>query len=118
VDITGTTAAANYLAILGKTAEQIAKLDRSWASWFEPDNSAGPAIGQATVYASDPGGGTGGADLIRIELPLWLVPKREQVITYDLDGNLKNDGMWVYTYNAENQLVRMVSAVAHLNGIL
>ncbi|HYC70588.1 MAG TPA: RHS repeat-associated core domain-containing protein [Opitutaceae bacterium] len=36
------------------------------------------------------------------------VPAKDTVFAYDLDGNLKNDGRFVYDYDAEN---RMISAI-------
>lgn len=32
-----------------------------------------------------------------------------QTFTYDADGNITNDGLWDYTWDAENRLVRMVA---------
>jgi RHS repeat-associated protein len=37
------------------------------------------------------------------------VPKTKEVFSYDLDGNLTNDGRWAYSWDAENRLVRMVA---------
>ena len=39
-----------------------------------------------------------------------FVPRTPENFGYDLDGNLTNDGRWVYTWDAENRLARMVSA--------
>jgi RHS repeat-associated protein len=38
-----------------------------------------------------------------------FVPKTSEAYTYDLDGNLTQDGRWDYTWDAENRLARMVS---------
>jgi len=52
----------------------------------------------------------------RITAPLTLPPNRSyfvpaqtQSFGYDFDGNLTSDGLWTYTYDAENRLVSMVS---------
>ncbi len=41
-----------------------------------------------------------------------LFPPNAQTPTYDDDGNLKTDGLWIYTWDAENRLVAMESAAA------
>lgn len=43
-----------------------------------------------------------------------LVPPTTQTFTYDLDGNLTGDGLWTYTWDAENRLVAMEN-VNHTN---
>lgn len=39
-----------------------------------------------------------------------------ETFTYDLDGNLTTDGLWTYTYDAENHLRSMYSALADQTG--
>lgn len=41
------------------------------------------------------------------ELRKVFIPKTPEAYTYDADGNLTQDGRWNYTWNGENQLVRM-----------
>jgi RHS repeat-associated protein len=36
-----------------------------------------------------------------------FVPKTQEQFSYDLDGNLTNDGHWAYTWDAENRLVKL-----------
>ena len=38
-----------------------------------------------------------------------LLAKTPETFAYDSDGNLTQDGLWNYTWDAENRLVRMVS---------
>ena len=38
-----------------------------------------------------------------------LLPRTPETFTYDQDGNLLQDGLWTYTWDAENRLTRMVS---------
>lgn len=106
VEVAGTAAANANVAVLGTMST--ARKDRAWANSLEPDNASAPAAGQTTVFAAVPGS----PPVVRTENPLWVIPKRAQAFTYDDDGNLTGDGMWTYTYNAENQLVRMTSALA------
>jgi len=35
------------------------------------------------------------------------LPKTQEILNYDTDGNLTNDGRWSYVWDAENRLVRM-----------
>ncbi|TAG10527.1 MAG: RHS repeat-associated core domain-containing protein, partial [Verrucomicrobia bacterium] len=35
--------------------------------------------------------------------------------SYDLDGNLTNDGRWIYTWNGENRLISMTPTAAALS---
>lgn len=39
-------------------------------------------------------------------------PRQEQVLTYDLDGNLSQDGRWDYAWDAENRLIAMSTTTA------
>jgi RHS repeat-associated protein len=41
-----------------------------------------------------------------------LFPPNQQAPTYDDDGNLISDGLWIYTWDSENRLVQMASATA------
>jgi RHS repeat-associated protein len=100
----GTASADATVAVAG--AVSTGKKDRIWGADIVPNNSGGPAQGTATVYAAKPGG----AELIRTDSSrTWFIPKLSQHLDYDADGNLTGDGVWSYTYNAENQLVRMTS---------
>ncbi len=38
-----------------------------------------------------------------------FVPKNQETPTYDLDGNLTQDGRWDYTWDSENRLIKMQS---------
>jgi RHS repeat-associated protein len=42
----------------------------------------------------------------------FFVPKQVTAPQHDLDGNLVNDGRWVYLWDAENRLIQMESTVA------
>jgi RHS repeat-associated protein len=45
-----------------------------------------------------------------------FVPKTPEAFSYDADGNLTNDGRWVYTWDAENRLVQQVSQASAPSG--
>jgi len=38
-----------------------------------------------------------------------FVPQNPETFAYDLDGNLTNDGRWIYTWDAENRLISMTN---------
>lgn len=103
VTVAGTAATGANVAMVGTMSTP--RTHRAWANTLEPDNADGPAAGTAQVYAAIPGTPT----LLAGKGITWFVPKREQVLTYDLDGNLTDDGVWKYEWNAENQLVRITS---------
>lgn len=103
------TADAGATVAVGSAATTVKK-DRTWAAEISPGNSTGPVQAKAKVYAAI--GGLILSDTSRS----YVVPQLTQVIGYDLDGNMTSDGVWNYTYNAENQLVRMASALSFLVG--
>lgn len=117
VRVVGTAASAARVAVGG--APSTGKLDRAWGADILPANSApnSPVQGTATVYAGLIGAGSGGADLVKTETKPYFVPPATQTFKYDADGNLTADStstsnrIWNYTYDAENRLRRMASAL-------
>ncbi len=81
-----------------------AKRDRAWGSDLVPANTTSAVKATANVYAAIPGGGSGGSDLVRTDSRTYLMPKAVQAFAYDEDGNLTSDGIWDYSYDAENRL--------------
>jgi RHS repeat-associated protein len=55
---------------------------------------------------------SGTSDLVIQTTGGLVVPKNPQVFLYDLDGNLTNDLVWSYTWDAENRLIAMDCLVA------
>jgi RHS repeat-associated protein len=58
--------------------------------------------------------GPGGTDIVTEETGHAFVPKTPEMFQHDPDGNLTQDGRWIYTWDAENRLV----AVESRTGIL
>jgi RHS repeat-associated protein len=56
--------------------------------------------------------GPDGADVVTEETGHVFVPKTPEVFTHDADGNLTSDGRWTYTWDAENRLVGVETAVS------
>ncbi|MEY4089901.1 MAG: hypothetical protein RJB55_2172, partial [Verrucomicrobiota bacterium] len=78
-----------------------------WGTGLAVNNLTAPFFGSVTAFAVLPGGGAGGADLVRRESRDFFLPPVVQALSYDEDGNLTSDGIWDYAWDAENRLVRM-----------
>ena len=103
--IFGTSSPQAAISVSG--AGNTVRLDRCWSADLTPANSQGPVQGSAGVFAVLPN--TGGADVIRADSKSFSMPAASQTFTHDEDGNLTADGVWQYTYDAENQLIRLKS---------
>jgi len=44
--------------------------------------------------------------------PPILIPQKSQPMSYDNDGNMTSDGVWTFTYDAENRLIKMSAVLA------
>jgi RHS repeat-associated protein len=86
--------------------------------WYQkvPISNGSPTTTTVTFTATNPGAGTGGADLVRTASKTLVVPAKVQDFTYDLDGNLLSDGLWDYSWDAENRLVEMKSTQSAVSG--
>ncbi len=109
VRVNGTAAANATVNVAG--APSTAKNGRAWGTEIVPANSTGPVQGTANIYGVV-AGASGGLDQIKIDSKTYFVPRSWQTFTYDADGNMTGDGMWIYSYDAENRLVRMTTDTA------
>jgi RHS repeat-associated protein len=91
---------------------------------------AGSALTSVTVDGQDAGlsGDLAGQVVVKDGKKLFVLAQDDQgrkssvtkevpnqkVMTYDLNGNLKNDGTWSYYWNVENRLVQMENAETRL----
>ena len=55
-------------------------------------------------------------EIMRTASKTLVVPAKVQDFTYDLDGNLLSDGLWDYSWDAENRLVEMKSTQSAVSG--
>lgn len=67
------------------------------------DNSAGPVLAEMKTS----GVRLGTTDIVREVTGRALLPPAAESFTYDFDGNLTGDGLWTYTWDANNRLVAM-----------
>ena len=72
-------------------------------------NTSGAVDQSVDVLAFKGGAGTGGADVISDTQGYAFVPQTPERFSYDTDGNLTQDGRWMYTWNGENRLIQMTS---------
>ncbi len=92
-EIVGVALAANSVTVNGGTADRKQE-------YFHREISTNNSTGPVWLGATASSGGTnitGGC----------VVPKNQQALTNDLDGNLIFDGMWNYEWDAENRLRSM-----------
>lgn len=82
---------------------------RFWSDEVVVNNVLAPWAGPISVYAAKPNGGSG--DLLRLDTRTAQVPSQAQTFGYDLDGNVTDDGVWTYQWDAENRLTQMETSV-------
>ncbi|MCE9616133.1 MAG: hypothetical protein K8T26_17815 [Lentisphaerae bacterium] len=89
-----------------------------WAA-VPVDNTAGPVISTNVTALARLTQGVGPTtnSLVHVEQRSAMVPQTPETFAYDADGNLTADGLWTYTWDAENRLMAMESlasvAAAH-----
>ena len=91
------------VSVSGNTTINV--LDRNFGGDFLPSNTGGAATGTIAVSAAMPNN----SPINLTPNRSYFVPAQTQSFGYDFDGNLTSDGLWTYTYDAENRLVSMVS---------
>jgi RHS repeat-associated protein len=74
------------------------------------DNSSAASYPQISVVGARNNFGAGGEDAVTEKGGRAFVPPAVESFTYDFDGNLINDGRWIYSWNAENRLIGMEAA--------
>lgn len=108
-------AGGTAVAIGGRTVAA-GRQGRYWNDEVVVSNSVAPWRGPLSIYAAKRGSG-GGPDLFRTELRTAEIAAALETITYDLDGNPAADGIYTYTWDAENRLTKMeVNTTARANG--
>jgi RHS repeat-associated protein len=85
--------------------ERTARTDGDFYAEATADNSAASVEMDITVKAVDPGP----PELLAQENRSVVLPETPEAFTHDLDGNLIQDGLWTYEWDAENRLIGMES---------
>jgi len=85
--------------------ERTARTDGDFYAEATADNSAASVEMDITVKAVDPGP----PELLAQENRSVVLPETPEAFTHDLDGNLIQDGLWTYEWDAENRLIEMES---------
>ena len=80
---------------------------------FSVANFTGAIYTQLTTVAvlKNSGGDTNQPDIVSASSGRAFVAQSPELFGYDADGNLTNDGRWVYSWDAENRLIAVETAV-------
>ncbi|MBM3855447.1 MAG: hypothetical protein FJ399_20215, partial [Verrucomicrobia bacterium] len=91
---------ANIAVAVGSLATAPAgRRGRHWGDNVRLPNWFGAYQGGLSVYAYNPT-----TNKMKIETRAAFLPPMTQDFTYDDDGNLTNDGVWIYSWDGENRL--------------
>lgn len=111
VSLSGTAEATAKVVVSGRTTPVVAQRQgRFWADELPVANASGPWHAPLSIYFGKAGAGPSGVDFVRLETRIGQTAANPQAFTYDADGNLLNDGVWTYVWDAENRLIRMDTA--------
>lgn len=109
IPVSGTVDADAKVLVNGALAGQEGKY---WSGEVMLDNTSGPARAAIPVKAAKPGS----PDVKQTTTVPGLIDEVAETLGYDLDGNLKEDGLWTYKWDAENRLVEMSSTLPTTGG--
>ncbi len=104
VDITGT---ATNNATVTVNSQPVYRFGGFFWKSLGIDNTSA-AVYQGVTNLAVLNNGTN-QDIVATNIGNVFVPKNPEVFGYDEDGNLTNDGRFSYTWNAENQLIQVLS---------
>lgn len=93
-------ATASSVTVNGSTADN--RKVEYFAEELSVTNGSSPVWQGITAIATLGGNSTTNTGSV-------LVPPATQTFSYDLDGNLTNDSVWVYKWDAENRLTQMTN---------
>jgi YD repeat-containing protein len=86
--------------------------DRYYHAAIPVDNDGTAVWQELEIMGVGPAGGPNGEDIVSTQSGHVFVPATPETYIHDDDGNLLSDGRWTYTWDAENRLVSMETAVA------
>jgi RHS repeat-associated protein len=108
LDVSGT---ANTAATVTVNDQSTARKGDYFYKELAVNNAAGPVDQNVSIKGARQNFGAGGQDAVTEQGGQILVPQSIETITYDFDGNLTSDSRFNYTWDAENRLVSVESAV-------
>ena len=85
-----------------------------WRRELSVNNSTGAVLAWITNIGvlQDPVAAAIPTDIVTTNLTSLLLPKTPELFKYDADGNLTNNGLWSFKWDAENRLTEMESVAA------
>jgi YD repeat-containing protein len=96
--------AVRFSAVAGRAGKH-------WGDNLTLDNWAYPFKGNITIYAVN-----SSANTKEIMTRTAFLPPAAQTFAYDADGNITNDGVWTYVWDAENRLTAMETTAGAVMG--
>jgi RHS repeat-associated protein len=109
IPVSGTVDSDAKVVVAGALAGQQGKY---WSGEVMLDNTSGPARAAIAVKAAKPGP----PEIIDETTAPGLIAEEVETLSYDLDGNLLEDGLWTYKWDAENRLIEMTSTLPTTGG--
>ena len=71
------------------------------------DNGASAVNLPVNISGVKLGAGANATDIVNQQTGSIFLQKTPEIFDYDLDGNQKQDGRWIYTWDGENRLIQM-----------
>ena len=103
---------SNIKVAAGSTAAALAgRQGRHWGDNITLENSVAPFQGDLSIYAVN-----ATTNKKMVETRTAFIPPTAQAMTYDDDGNITNDGVWTYEWDAENRLTAMQTTLNAIAG--
>jgi len=101
-DLIGSSAPNVDVVVNGQAADRSLSNLR-WSKTLTLDNSAGPIFAPVHVEARS----SGTTNVLEDDNGSIFLPPAQEAFRYDLDGNLLEDGRWLYNWDGENRLQSM-----------
>ena len=108
-------AASNATVTLNNVRVEARQAFEYWRRELSVNNSTGAVLAWITNIGvlQDPLAGVPvPTDIVTTNLTSALLPKTPELFKHDADGNLTNNGLWSFKWDAENRLTEMESVAA------
>lgn len=101
-DLLGTADAA---AVVTANGAPVQRQGETFYQSLSLPNTSSSQYASIAVNGVRTGAGTSGADVNVTQNRSVFIAQTPENLTYDADGNLTSDDRWIYTWDAENQLI-------------